>query len=179
MPFACRRDAARDVGGRLGRRANERPQACVRNSSHSWPLKCTRAETEALAFAMLLRKWWLGTRLNRRRRPFGVPRAIWLRFAQMPERSISMWRSEWWWPGTGLNRRRRPFQGRALPLSYLANADLLSESGSAEGRWDPLTVPCNNLGSIPSRFGSRQTCAGPSPDRAKVTAWRQHCPAPN
>src|ERR1700733_4575593 len=27
-----------------------------------------------------------------------------------------------WWPETGSNRRRRPFQGRALPLSYLANS---------------------------------------------------------
>src|SRR5580692_6772116 len=58
-------------------------------------------------------------------RAFSVPRAIPLSFARETgarhDEPLKFGGFGWWWPETGLNRRRRPFQGRALPLSYLAN----------------------------------------------------------
>jgi hypothetical protein len=77
-----------------------------------------------------------------------------------------------WWPGTDLNRRRRPFQGRALPLSYLANkfsvtngscGPLHSQAFCSASRAEPLScstaacrlLPCASMVTIAANPSTR------------------------
>ncbi len=60
-----------------------------------------------------------------------------------------------WWPETGSNRRRRPFQGRALPLSYLANSRTVRALGVL------FTLPVGMPFHLPLRLrGRNQTSIG-------------------
>jgi hypothetical protein len=74
-----------------------------------------------------------------------------------------------WWPGTDLNRRRRPFQGRALPLSYLANTISVTNDFLL-----PLQSPREKLNEARGNMSSR-CWRSSSDDSSYSRPWR--CPS--